>query len=119
MEAVEKAFRPEFINRLDDIIVFESLTKDDIRKIIDIEVAEVVSRLDTMGFQFTLSEEAKDFLLQEGFSEVFGARPLKRAIEKYLENPVAEAILRGQFKGAKIITAIPEGEGLGFKTDKE
>ena len=119
MDAVEKAFRPEFINRLDDIIVFESLTKDNIRKIIDIEVAEVVSRLDTMGFEFALSEEAKDFLLQEGYSEVFGARPLKRAIEKYLENPVAESILRGQFKGAKIITAIVEGEGLGFKTDKK
>jgi len=117
MEEIEKTFRPEFINRLDDIIIFQSLTKEDIKKIIDIEIAEVILRLGGMGFKFVLSEEAKEFLLKEGWSEVFGARPLKRAIEKYIENPLAEAILRGEFKNAKTITATPEGEGLVFKVE--
>jgi ATP-dependent Clp protease ATP-binding subunit ClpC len=120
MDAVEKAFRPEFINRLDDIVVFQSLTKDDIRLIIDIELAGVIGRMkENMGIEFELTEEAKTFLLQEGWSEVFGARPLKRAIEKYVENPLAEEVLRGKFKGSKKVLAVPAGDCLEFKTHKE
>ena len=120
MDAVEKAFRPEFINRLDDIVVFQSLTKDDIRKIIDIEIAGVISRMkENMNIDFSLSEEAKSFLLQEGWSEVFGARPLKRAIEKYIENPLAEDVLRGKFKSSKRVVAVPTGTGLEFQTESE
>jgi ATP-dependent Clp protease ATP-binding subunit ClpC len=116
MDAVEKAFRPEFINRLDDTIVFQSLTKDDMRKIIEIELAGVIDRMkENMGLEFKLSEEAKSFLLQEGWSEVFGARPLKRAIEKYVENPLAEDVLRGKFKGSKKVLAVPVGDHLEFQ----
>lgn len=117
MEAVEKRFKPEFLNRLDDIISFDPLTKDDLRQIINIELADVTQRLENLELEFELSDEAKEFLITEGWSEVYGARPLKRAIERHLENPLSEAILRGEFKGATKVVAVPGEDTLTFEIE--
>jgi len=100
---VKKVFKPEFLNRIDDIIVFQSLTKEDLVKIIEIEIREVSARLKEKEIEIELTQEATDFLIEKGFDNVFGARPLKRTIQRYLEDPLAEEIIAGQFKeGSKI-----------------
>lgn len=91
--ALKKAFAPEFLNRVDDVIVFNSLKKEDIFKIIDIELAYLFNRIQDLGFKIELSDEAKEFIAEKGYDSNFGARPLKRAIQKYLEDPIAEEIL--------------------------
>ncbi len=115
MDEIEKTFRPEFLNRLDEILFFEKLTKEDLREVIEIELKGVSERLLMKGLRFDLSEEAKLFLIDEGYSEVFGARPLKRAIEKYIENPLSEGVLRGDFKNADVIVAELDEDHLVFK----
>lgn len=97
-KALRKAFAPEFLNRIDDIILFNALTKKDIFKIIDIELQGLFSRVLQLGFKIHLSPAAKDFIAEKGFDIQFGARPLKRAIQKYLEDPMAEMIIKS---GAK------------------
>ena len=92
-KALNKAFSPEFLNRVDDIIMFDQLSKEAIFKIIDIEIAGFRKRLSDLGYQLTLSDEAKDFIAGKGYDPQFGARPLKRAIQKYLEDELAELIL--------------------------
>ncbi len=96
--AMKKAFSPEFINRLDDIIVFNSLQKEDLFKIIDILLINLHKRIDSMGFHIELDESAKEFLAEKGYDPQYGARPLNRAIQKYLEDPLAEELLKGEFK---------------------
>ena len=96
--ALKRAFAPEFLNRIDDVIVFNSLQKEDIFKIIDIELKELFGRLLLMGYQIQLTENAKEFIAEKGFDPNFGARPLNRAIQKYLEDPIAEEILKGELK---------------------
>ncbi len=96
--ALKRAFAPEFLNRIDDVIVFNSLQKEDIYKIIDIELKELFGRLLLMGYQIQLTENAKEFIAEKGFDPNFGARPLNRAIQKYLEDPIAEEILKGELK---------------------
>ena len=96
--ALKRAFAPEFLNRIDDVIVFNSLQKEDIFKIIDIELKELFGRLLLMGYQIKLTENAKEFIAEKGFDPNFGARPLNRAIQKYLEDPIAEEILKGELK---------------------
>ena len=98
-QEMERNFRPEFLNRVDDIIVFRSLTKDDLKHIIDIELAKVSKRLKEKGLTLVLTDEAKDLLIEKGTSLEFGARPLRRAIEHILEDPLAEELLRGTFDG--------------------
>jgi len=114
---VKKTFKPEFINRIDDVIVFRSLNKKDLEKIVEIEVREVTKRLEEQNIEVTLDKSAKDFMINKGFDKVFGARPLKRAIQKYLENPLAEEILIGTFKhGSKIkVTRSEDQDRLDFK----
>jgi ATP-dependent Clp protease ATP-binding subunit ClpC len=101
---MEKAFRPEFLNRLDDVIVFRSLNKDDLKNIIDIELAKVKKRLKDKGLTLDLTDEAKDVIIEKGSSLEFGARPLRRAIENLLEDPLSESLLRGEFEGKTTIT---------------
>ena len=96
--ALKRAFAPEFLNRIDDVIVFNSLQKEDIFQIIDIELKELFGRLLLMGYQIQLTENAKEFIAEKGFDPNFGARPLNRAIQKYLEDPIAEEILKGDLK---------------------
>ncbi len=102
--AMESNFRPEFLNRVDDIIVFRSLVKSDLKKIIDIELAKVVKRLKEKNLKLELTEEAKDVIIEKGTSLEFGARPLRRAIEHLLEDPLSEELLKGGFEGKDTIT---------------
>ena len=111
---MEKTFRPEFLGRLDDVIVFRSLTKDDLKRIIDIELAKVRKRLKDKNLALDLTEEAKDFIIEKGSSLEFGARPLRRAIENMLEDPLAEDLLRGSFAG-KTLISVRVGEVAGEK----
>lgn len=101
---MEKTFRPEFLGRLDDIIVFRSLTTDDLKQIIDIELAKVRKRMQEKNLALELTEEAKNLIIEKGSSLEFGARPLRRAIETLLEDPLAEKLLRGDFVGKNRIT---------------
>jgi ATP-dependent Clp protease ATP-binding subunit ClpC len=96
--ALKKTFAPEFLNRIDDIVIFESLGRDDIHKIIDIELRNLFDRIRKMGYQPQITETAKDFILDRGWDEQFGARPLKRAIQKYIEDTLAEEIIKSSLK---------------------
>ena len=101
--ALKRAFAPEFLNRIDDVIVFNSLTKENIFKIIDIELKSLFGRIETLGHTITLTDQAKNFIAEKGYDTNFGARPLKRAIQKYLEDPIAEEILKGDIKSSALI----------------
>jgi ATP-dependent Clp protease ATP-binding subunit ClpC len=100
---VERHFRPEFINRLDEVIVFRSLTREDLQTIVDYELAKVFKRLTEHGLKLEPTEQAKEFLIDKGYNPEFGARPLRRAIEHYIEDPLSEALLRAEFKGKNLI----------------
>jgi len=104
-KALKKTFSPEFLNRIDDVIIFNSLTKDHIFRIIDILMKGVLARLKTLGFTLELSEEVKEFLAEKGYDVQFGARPLHRAIQKYLEDPLAEEILKMSIKEGDTLQA--------------
>ena len=107
---MKKAFSPEFLNRIDDVIVFNSLDKEDINKIIDIEMKNLLKRIGALGYSVKISEEAKDFIAEKGFDAKFGARPLKRAIQKYFEDPLSEEIINAQIK---------EGDAIKVSLNKE
>ena len=100
---VERHFRPEFLNRVDDMIVFKALTRENLQTIVDYELAKVFKRLTEHGLKLELTEQAKEFLIDKGYNPEFGARPLRRAIEHYIEDPLSEAILAGKFKGKNVI----------------
>ncbi len=118
--ALKRAFSPEFLNRLDDVIVFNSLKREDIHKIIDLSLGKLFTRIVALGYTVELSDKAKDFLAEKGYDQQFGARPLNRAIQKYLEDPVAEEILKGDVEQGGTITAdyLGEGDVLTIKTKK-
>jgi ATP-dependent Clp protease ATP-binding subunit ClpC len=109
--ALKRAFSPEFLNRLDDVIVFNSLQREHIHKIIDITLGKLFTRINSLGYSVELTDKAKDFLAEKGYDQQFGARPLNRAIQKYLEDPVAEEILRGDVTEGGTILADYEGTG--------
>jgi ATP-dependent Clp protease ATP-binding subunit ClpC len=119
--ALKKTFSPEFLNRLDDVIIFNSLEKEHIHKIIDISLGKLFKRISDLGYQVTLTESAKDFLSEKGYDPQFGARPLNRAIQKYLEDPVAEEILKGEISEGDVIQASwdKKSEELSFKLKKK
>jgi ATP-dependent Clp protease ATP-binding subunit ClpC len=109
-DAMKKLFNPEFLNRIDDTIVFRNLDKEDIMKIIGIEIKDLYKNLEENKMDLVLDQTAKEFLVEKGFDEKFGARPLRRAIQKFVEDPLAEEILRGSFKErTKIIAKHVEG----------
>jgi len=108
-KALKKAFAPEFLNRIDDVVVFNSLTSEDIHKIIDIELEGLYKRVDELGYKLTISKEAKDFIAEKGYDAKFGARPLKRAIQKYLEDEMAEVIIQA---------SVGEGDEIKIGFDK-
>lgn len=121
-KALNKAFSPEFLNRIDDIIMFDALDKEAIFKIIDIELAGFYKRMDSLGYKLEISDEAKNFIAERGYDSQFGARPLKRAVQKYLEDELAELIINGEISSGntikvdydkdadKITTSISDGE---------
>ncbi len=96
--ALKKAFAPEFLNRIDDVMVFNALEREDINKIIDIELAQLITRIKDLGYQLKLSKKAKDYIAEKGFDKDYGARPLKRAIQKYIEDALAEEIINSQLQ---------------------
>jgi ATP-dependent Clp protease ATP-binding subunit ClpC len=108
--ALKRAFAPEFLNRVDDVVVFNTLGKEEIFKIIDIELKSLFGRVHNLGYEIKLTDAAKDFIADKGFDSNFGARPLKRAIQKYLEDPIAEEILKGD---------VSEGDVLEIDYNKE
>ncbi len=111
--ALKKTFAPEFLNRLDDLIIFNSLQKEDLHRIIDILLKNVIKRIASLGFTIEMTEKAKDFLSDKGYDPQYGARPLHRAIQKYLEDPMAEEILKGEVsEGDTILADYIEGESL-------
>jgi ATP-dependent Clp protease ATP-binding subunit ClpC len=113
---VKKNFRPEFLNRIDDVIVFEPLSKEDIYNIIERELQPLYRKLNERGIALELSKKARDFLLDKGFDIDFGARPLKRALQKYLQDPLALKLLEGSLKnGDKVVVDVdPDKKRLCF-----
>jgi ATP-dependent Clp protease ATP-binding subunit ClpC len=109
--ALKKAFSPEFLNRLDDVIIFNSLERESLHKIIDLMLVKLFARITSLGYKVELTEKAKDFIAQKGYDPQYGARPLNRAIQRYLEDPVAEEILKGNLAEGEIILADYPGEG--------
>jgi ATP-dependent Clp protease ATP-binding subunit ClpC len=103
--ALKKAFSPEFLNRLDDVVVFNSLSKENIFKIIDISLGKLFHRITDLGYTIELTEKAKEFIANKGYDQQYGARPLNRAIQKYLEDAIAEEILKGELTEGDVITA--------------
>ena len=109
--ALKRAFAPEFLNRIDDVIVFNSLKRPDIHRIIDLELSKLFGRIESLGYSISLTDAAKDFLVDKGYDEQFGARPLRRALQKYLEDPLAEEIISAQLtEGDKIEGDAMEGQ---------
>ena len=118
--ALKKAFAPEFLNRIDDVIVFNALEREDIHKIIDIELSKLYGRIGGLGYELKLSDKAKDFIAEKGFDKQYGARPLNRAIQKYIEDALAEEIINSKIsEGDKIEMDYKDGEDeLAIKVKK-
>jgi len=115
LEEAKKVFKPEFINRISDIVFFRPLSRDDLLKIVDLEVAKVAKRLTEKKIQLEFTVEAKQLLIDKGYDEKYGARPLRRAVEQYLEDPLAEAVLRGSVKDGEPLLVVCDGDKLAFK----
>lgn len=114
LEEVKKVFKPEFLNRVDDIIVFRPLTRDDLEHIVEIEIGGVELRLKDQKISIELTKEAKDFLIERGFDKIFGARPLKRTIQRFLEDPLAEEIIKGNYKNGAKVKVTAKADHLEF-----
>jgi len=112
IEQVKKLFNPEFINRVDDIVVFRQLDRDDMIKIIDIVIAEMLSKVSDRNIKIDLSRGAKEYLADAGFDPQYGARPLRRTIQKFVENPIAEELLKGRFGDGTLIRVRKKGSSL-------
>jgi ATP-dependent Clp protease ATP-binding subunit ClpC len=108
--ALKKAFAPEFLNRIDDVVLFNSLTKEDINQIIDLELKKLFVRIEELGYTLELTKDAKIYLADKGYDQQFGARPLARAIQRYIEDPLAEEIINSK---------ISEGDTIKIKLDKK
>jgi ATP-dependent Clp protease ATP-binding subunit ClpC len=120
-ERIEKAlrdtFRPEFLNRIDEIIIFSPLTLEQVEQIVDLQMAEVASRLEEQGLSVELTDAARKWLARQGYDPAFGARPLKRALQKYVESPLSVQLLRGDFpEGTLVVVDASEDDGLIFRT---
>lgn len=118
--ALRRAFSPEFLNRVDDMVMFRSLTREDIHKIIDLELSSLFKRINELGYEVEITKGAKDFIVDKGYDEKFGARPLKRAIQKLIEDPLAEEIVRSNLKEGDTIKIdwVKGSEDLSLKIEK-
>jgi ATP-dependent Clp protease ATP-binding subunit ClpC len=115
LEEAKRIFKPEFLNRINDLVVFRPLNKEDLLKIVEIEAGKVVKRLAARNIQIEFSPESKTLLIEKGYDEKYGARPLRRAVEHYLEDPLAEALLRGEVKEGEPILVVRNGDKLEFR----
>ena len=120
LDETKRVFKPEFLNRLNDLVIFKSLAREDMTEIVDLELRNVSTRLKERELTFEFSKECKDFLIDKGYDEKYGARPLRRAVEKYLEDSLAEGILSGEIKPGEVIkvTVDSEAKGLEFQQDQ-
>jgi ATP-dependent Clp protease ATP-binding subunit ClpC len=117
--ALRKAFAPEFLNRMDDMIMFKSLDRTSIHSIIDLELNNLFKRINDLGYSISVTEKAKDFIVDKGYDEKFGARPLKRAIQKYIEDPLAEEIIKSNLQEGDTISLDIEDGATELKTSIE
>jgi len=117
---LKKSFAPEFLNRIDDVVVFNTLEKEHINKIIDIELEKLLLRIKDLGYHLKLSDKAKDYIAEKGFDKQYGARPLKRAIQKYIEDALAEEIISSHVEtGDSIIIDLDKkSQELNIKIEK-
>jgi len=115
LEETKRVFKPEFLNRIDDIIVFHTLSKEMLTRIVDLEVAKVTARIREKEILLELDTVAHELLIEKGYDPTYGARPMRRAVEKYLEDPMAEEILRGSFKAGDKVQVTRDGDKLSFK----
>jgi ATP-dependent Clp protease ATP-binding subunit ClpC len=114
MEESKRVFKPEFLNRLDDLIVFHQLERNDLVRIVDLEVAKVVDRVRAKNIKIQLDRTAVEFLIDKGYDPIYGARPMRRAVERYLEDPLAEELLRTNIKQGDVVQVSAAGEQLAF-----
>jgi ATP-dependent Clp protease ATP-binding subunit ClpC len=115
LEETKRVFKPEFLNRLDEIIVFHTLEKTDLMKIVDLEVNKVKRRLQMKEIEIRLDQAAHEFVIEKGYDPTYGARPMRRAVERYLEDPLAEELLRGGVKAGDLVHVTAEDGKLVFK----
>ncbi len=119
LDETKRVFKPEFLNRLNELVIFKSLGRDDMKKIVELELRNVSDRLVEQGLKFDFTDEAKSFLIEKGYDEKYGARPLRRAVERYLEDSLAEAILGGDIRDGELITVqVGDGDFLVFNQDQ-
>jgi ATP-dependent Clp protease ATP-binding subunit ClpC len=119
LEESKRVLKPEFINRLDDLIVFHTLGKPELLKIVDLEMAKVIERVKAKDIHVVLDDKAKDFLIEKGYDPQYGARPMRRAVERYLEDPLAEEILRGNIKAHDTAHVTSDGKTLLFSVPED
>ena len=117
LEALREHFRPEFLNRLDEIIVFHALTREQMRQIIDIQLRSLMKRLEERKIRIELTDRAKDLLIEEGYDPTYGARPLKRAIQRRILDPLAVGVLQGEFKEGDLVRIDGAGGDLHFSRE--
>ena len=118
VDEAKRFFKPEFVNRLDDMVVFHSLSREDLARILDLEIAKVLERLEQRKVRLELDESAREFLVEKGYDPKYGARPMRRAVERYLEDPLAEEILKGNFDEKTPVLKVTAAEG-GLKINRE
>ena len=116
MESLRESFRPEFLNRIDEIIIFKPLGRDDIAKIVDIQIGLIAKKLEARNIKIDIGEGARDYLIKEGFSPEFGARPLKRLIQKVILDKLADKIVRGELKDGEKIKVNFKADSLVFSS---
>jgi len=112
----KRVLKPEFINRFDDLIVFHQLNKEDLKHIVDLEVTKLVERIKQKEIKVVLDDKAREFLIEKGFDPAYGARPMRRAVERYLEDPMAEEMLKGTFKPGDTAEVTANEKELVFKS---
>jgi len=118
LDETKRVFKPEFLNRLNDLVIFRSLAKEDMNRIVDLELRKVATRLKERELEFEFSQACKDFLIEKGYDEKYGARPLRRSVEKYLEDALAESILTGEIKPGETIQVSVHEQGKGLKFEQ-
>jgi ATP-dependent Clp protease ATP-binding subunit ClpC len=115
MDEMKKVFRPEFLNRVDEVIVFPALNRDEIFQIVDLMIIRVNKQVQAQELSLEISQEVKEFIANEGFDPTMGARPLRRAIQRLIEDPLAEEVLRGTFRPGDVIRGEMDGERVTFR----
>jgi ATP-dependent Clp protease ATP-binding subunit ClpC len=116
---LKNTFRPEFLNRIDEVIVFSNLTVEDMERIVDLQMSEVSDRLSELGLEVKLTDESRSWLARKGFDPQFGARPLRRALQRHVESPLSIRLLRGDFEKGDVVVVDVDEDELGFQTRTE